>query len=70
MRVSEKSPDRESFGMDEASLALGLLLLTGGLWVWLGPVALAAPGAVIVWMALPARRPFVDRLGPDVRRPR
>ncbi|MGE0460911.1 MAG: hypothetical protein AB7Q16_06040 [Vicinamibacterales bacterium] len=47
-------------GRDELFLAAGLGLLGYGLSLtpW-PPVAFIVPGAVLVWMALPPRRPFV-----------
>lgn len=47
-------------GRDELFLAGGLGLLGYGLSLtpWL-PAAFIVPGAVLVWMALPPRRPFV-----------
>lgn len=48
--------------LDEIVLALGLALVTVGLWTICGMGALAVPGAVLVWMALPQRKTFVERL--------
>lgn len=47
-------------GRDELFLAGGLGLLGYGLWLtpW-APAAFIVPGGVLVWMALPPRRPFV-----------
>jgi len=47
-------------GRDELFLAAGLGLLGYGLWLtpW-QPAAFIVPGAALVWMALPPRRPFV-----------
>ena len=40
-------------------LVLGLVLIGVGLWSILPGVALASVGAVLVWIALPARPPFL-----------
>jgi len=48
-------------GSQELTLSAGLALLTGGLWGWIGPLALVAPGLVLVWIALPQRHGFVVR---------
>jgi hypothetical protein len=48
-------------GVDDVVLVLGLVLLTVGLWPVLERVALAVPGAVLVWLVLPQRVPFVLR---------
>ncbi|MGE0363359.1 MAG: hypothetical protein AB7R67_21785 [Vicinamibacterales bacterium] len=47
-------------GRDELFLTAGLALLGYGLWLtpW-APAAFIVPGGVLVWMALPPRRPFV-----------
>jgi hypothetical protein len=46
------------------SLALGIVLLAiGGALCW-RPAGFLVPGAVITWMALPARLPFVVRDDP------
>jgi hypothetical protein len=44
---------------DELLLAIGLVLLTVGLWPLLAQVALIAPGVVLVWMTVPTRARFV-----------
>jgi hypothetical protein len=48
-------------GMDELLLAVALVLLTAGAWPVLEWVALVIPGAVLLWVALPSRAPFVAR---------
>lgn len=47
-------------GRDELFLGVGLGLLGYGLWLtpW-SPAAFIVPGAALVWMALPPRKPFV-----------
>ena len=47
--------------LDELALAVGLGLVTVGLWPSIGLLALVVPGAVIVWIVLPARGPFMAR---------
>ena len=54
-------------GRDECALGLGLGLVTAGAWPVLGQGALALPGAVLIWLALPARSPFVVRPAPPPR---
>ena len=46
---------------DELALAVGLGLVTVGLWPSIGVLALIAPGAAIVWIVLPARGVFIVR---------
>jgi len=51
-----------SFAANQATellLATGLAFITVALWPDLGVRALSVPGAVLVWLALPARMPFV-----------
>lgn len=48
-------------GSDEILIGAGLGLIAAGLWdVW-RPGALIVPGAVLVWIGLPQRAPFVSR---------
>lgn len=48
-------------GRDEVFLSTGLALLAVGGWhVW-PPAAFLVPGAVLTWMSLPCREPFVHR---------
>lgn len=61
MSAPPKPPHSREVGRDELLLGLGLLLLTGGLWARVGPVALVAPGLVLLWIALPPRWAFVVR---------
>jgi len=42
-------------------LLVGLALMSVGLWEAWRPGAYLAPGVILVWMALPARRPFIHR---------
>ena len=48
---------------EELLCAFALLLIAGGFWLmpsWRA-AALLVPGAVILWLALPARTPFIER---------
>lgn len=56
---------RSEIGADEIVLTCGLGLLTAGLWTLCGWSALIAPGAVLTWMALPGRAPFVRSTSAD-----
>lgn len=49
------------FGKDEAVLLTGVGCLTAGAWSVFGPPALIVPGAILVWLGLPARLPLVLR---------
>lgn len=53
-------------GVDELLLVVGLVLITAGLWPVLDAVAFAVPGAVVLWIALPQRSPFVHRSTEDI----
>lgn len=55
-------------GADEAVLVCGLAAVTAGVWAVLGAAALAVPGAVLVWVSVPSRRPFIDRVPPKAPR--
>jgi hypothetical protein len=48
-----------AIGLDEALLAVSLTLITVALWPWVGRSALGVPGAVLLWISLPPRAPFV-----------
>lgn len=50
-------------GADEFGIALALAVLTIGLWPRIGRDALIVDGAILVWMFLPTRAPFV--VGPE-----
>lgn len=58
--------------VDRTSVALlfGLALVSVGLWDAWRPGAFLAPGVVLVWLALPARVPFVMRPSGAERRRR
>ena len=45
-------------GFAEIILVYGLVLIAYGLWEVSRPAALAIPGFVLVWLALPPRPPF------------
>ena len=51
-------------------VVLGVTLITIGIWPLAGRLALIVPGAIAVWLALPARASFIERLPPRVRRKR
>ena len=48
-------------GFDEALILLGLLLVWYGLSYVSRAAAFAVPGAVILWLAIPPRKPFIVR---------
>lgn len=48
-------------GADELALSVALVLIVIGLWPLVGRVALLVPGLVLLWIALPARQPFLHR---------
>lgn len=53
---------------DDVLILVGLALVSVGLWhVW-RPLALVVAGAVLLWVFLPPRPPFIDR--PTVKRER
>jgi len=49
-------------GADELGLALALGLIAVGLWSVWRPGSFLVPGVILLWIALPARRPFIERL--------
>lgn len=58
-------------GLDEVVLLLGLGLIAVGFWGFWPPGAFLCPGALLVWVALPSRKRFVDRpVSPVQRRTR
>ena len=59
-----------AIGLDEIILGVGLVLLTVGLWAEFGWAALAAPGVVLVWIALPARSRLIASVVSEPRRNR
>lgn len=48
--------------VDEILVAVGLALVTVGLWPVAGRSALVVPGLVLLWIALPQRVAFVARV--------
>lgn len=40
-------------------LALGVILIAIGCWECWKPAALLVPGAILTWLTLPARVPFI-----------
>lgn len=58
-------------GREELAIAVGLGLVAYGLWGAWRPGAFLVPGLVILWIALPSRPAFVERLAvPAARKPR
>lgn len=57
-------------GPDEFALVGGLIFIGVGLWNLWRPGVFIVPGAVLVWIALPERKPFIERrpLPPAKRR--
>jgi hypothetical protein len=53
---------------DDVFIGLGLVLVTVGLWAVVHVAALIAPGAVLLWVALPTRRSFLADPVADHRR--
>ena len=45
---------------DETLLIAGVLLVAAGCWFFYWPLALIISGLVLMWLALPSRRPFID----------
>lgn len=60
-RPRNEQPPRKSIEIDEILLVAGLVLLVVGLWPWIGAAACVVPGAVLVWLSLPAREAFIAR---------
>ena len=56
--------------VEEIAIGVALLLITIGLWRWVGYGALVVPGVVLLWIVLPMRRPFVDHRDPPAVRVR
>ena len=50
---------RSAVGADEIVLMFGLALVCVGLWMTWRPGTFLAPGAVLVWIALPSRQRFI-----------
>jgi hypothetical protein len=48
-------------GVDEVGLIAALLLIAVGFWDLWRPGAFLVPGAVLLWIWLPVRKPFVHR---------
>jgi hypothetical protein len=47
--------------LEELAVAAGAALITVALWPHAGITALAVPGLVLLWIALPTRTAFVSR---------
>ena len=56
---------RREIDADVLLLVLALTLIAVGFWNWVRPLSFIVPGAVLLWISIPARRPFVIR-DPDV----
>ena len=50
-------------GADEVVFIAALLLITAGVWLFVGQASLIAPGVVLLYVALPSRQPFIVRAG-------
>lgn len=48
-------------GADELGILLALILIAAGFWQAWRPGAALVPGAVLLWLVLPSRRPFIAR---------
>lgn len=48
-------------GWADLVVTIGLVCLTVGVWTFVGAGSLIAPGAILLWYALPPRPPFVVR---------
>lgn len=46
-------------GRDELVLCIGLSLIAVGFWDWWRPGVALVPGALLVWIAMPVRQPFI-----------
>lgn len=57
-----------AIGFDELVLAVGLVMVAASLWPAIGRLALLLPGAVLVWISLPAREPFVAKPADELAR--
>jgi hypothetical protein len=51
----------DALDVSDVLVILGLGVLARGLWLVAPWLAYVAVGAVMVWYALPARPPFIDR---------
>lgn len=55
----------DALGLDELLFGAGLLLIGVGMWrVW-QPGAFIIPGAILVWISLPQRKPFLEQRQPE-----
>jgi hypothetical protein len=48
-------------GVEEVAIYLALGLMAAGCWQVWAPGACLVPGAVMLWMYLPQRQPFITR---------
>ena len=55
-------------GADEVLLALGLSSVAYGCWQVWEPAAWIVPGGVLIWIAMPVRRAFIERPPPEAAR--
>lgn len=55
-------------GLDEVVLLAGISLIAVGFWEFWRPGAFLVPGALLVWVALPSRKGFIDRPLPPAQR--
>ena len=52
---------KREIGRDEVALVVALGLVALGCWDFWRPGAALVPGLVMLWLFLPARRPFVEK---------
>jgi hypothetical protein len=54
-------------GVHELAFLVGLGLVAVGFWMAWRPGAFLVPGAVLLWIALPARESFIDHPPPPAK---
>lgn len=58
----------DAIDKEDVLTLLGLILVASGLWSVSRAAALLVPGAILLWMFVPSRPPFIER-APRERRP-
>lgn len=61
LRFGSRVADAVGQNADEVATMVALVLVTVALWPRFGRLTLLVPGIVLLWIALPVRRPFVAR---------